>query len=770
MATQAEEASEAPARAAAGQGTVKRLLLGRAMATGQLEETLLPKWLALPIFASDPLSSVAYATEAALVVLIGASAASAYLAFPLALGISALLAIVVLSYRQTVFAYESSGGAYIVAKENLGKLPSLVAAAALLTDYVLTVAVSVAAGVLALSSAVSSLRGHELGLSLGFVLLIAVANLRGVREAGILFALPTYAFVASIFALIGVGLGRCATTGCPQAVASQPLKAGIGGVTLFVVLRAFASGSTALTGVEAIANGVNAFRRPHGVNAAKTLAVLGAIAITMFVGVSWLAVHMHARPNSSGTPSVLSEIARGVFPASSSFGFMYWVVQVLTLAVLVLAANTSFQGFPRLAALLARDSFFARQFTNLGDRLVFSNGIVVLAAISALLLWVYNASVDSLIHLYVIGVFTAFTLSQAGMVRYWQRSRDRGWRRRAFVNGLGATATGLVTLVVIWTKFTEGAWLVLVAIPLLVAAFLGVNRHYRRFRRRLEAGVEAVQAAGRSTNRVLLWVESIDVATEGALWYARQISGGALRALHAPGRHSDPGIRPRWFDFAAGEPRLEVLDTEEGRSQAALEEVWRLSRGDADFVTLVVPEQFRKQSFVSAAGRTSFRLKMRLLSEPGVVVTDVPAVSLRKGPEGHTPERLVVRVLVAGIHAGSLRAVNYAKTLGVEDTRAVSFALDEAEARVLERDWRRFGPTMPLDLSDAPYRDVGTPLLAYLRTLTADPDTVVNVVMPEMVVRGWARVLHNQRALYLKRLLLFERHVILSSVPYQFFR
>lgn len=770
IAIRTEEPGEVNSRAAAGQRRVKRLLIGRAMATEQMDETLLPKWLALPIFASDPLSSVAYATEAALVVLIGASAGAAYLAFPLSLAISALLAIVVLSYRQTVLVYESSGGAYVVAKENLGTLPSLVAAAALLTDYVLTVAVSVAAGVLALTSAVSSLRGHELGLSLFFVMLISVANLRGVKEAGVLFAIPTYAFVFSIFALIAVGFERCATSGCPQAPVSHPMTAGIGGVTLFVVLRAFASGSTALTGVEAIANGVNAFRRPHGVNAAKTLAVLGAIAITMFVGVSWLAVHMHARPTATGTPSVLSEIARGVFPASSPLGFMYWAVQVLTLGVLVLAANTSFQGFPRLAALLARDRFFASQFTNLGDRLVFSNGIVVLAGISALLLWVYNASVNSLIHLYVIGVFTAFTLSQAGMVRYWQRSREPRWHVRAFVNGLGATATGLVALVVIWTKFAGGAWIVLVAIPLLVLCFLGVNRHYRRFARRLKAGAEAVQAAGSSTNRVLLWVESIDIATEGALWYARRISGGAFRALHAPGRHTDSGIRPRWYDFAGGEPRLEVLATDEGRSHAVLEEIWRLPRGEADFVTLVVPEQFRKRSLVSAAGRTSFRLKLRVLSEPGVVVADVPTVTKRKRPEGHTPDRLVVRVLIADIHAGSLRAINYAQTLGVQDTRAVSFAIDEAEARTFKRAWHRSGPALPLDLSDAPYRDIGTPLLAYIRTLTADPETVVNVVMPEMTVRGWTRILHNQRALYIKRLLLFEPHVILSSVPYQVFR
>jgi amino acid transporter len=756
---------------APGGSRIKRLIVGRPMATGQYEETLLPKFLALPIFASDPLSSVAYATEAALVVLLAASAASAHVVFPLSMAIATLLAIVVISYRQTVRVYESSGGAYIVAKQNLGRMPSLVAAAALLTDYVLTVAVSVAAGVLALTSAVTSLRGHELTLSLVFVALITLANLRGVREAGILFALPTYAFVTAMFVLIGTGIGRCAVGTCPHAVVAHPLTPGAGAVTVFVLLRAFASGSTALTGVEAIANGVNAFRKPHGRNAATTLAILGAIAIAMFVGVSWLAVHTHARPTATGTPSVLSEIARGVFPSSSWTGFMYWVVQVLTLSILVLAANTSFQGFPRLAALLARDRFFARQFVNLGDPHVFSNGLVVLTALAALLQWVNNASVNSLIHLYVIGVFTAFTLSQAGMVRYWLRTKDPGWRQRALVNGIGASATGLVTLIVIWTKFTEGAWLVIVAVPLLVLSFLGINRHYRRFGRRLRAGISAARAAGPTTNDVLLWVESIDVATEGALWYGRQIAGrDRLRALHVPGRHSDAGIRPRWYDFAAASPQLELLGTEEGRTHAVLEEIWQLPRGEGGFVTVIVPEQFRRPSLVSATRRASFRLKLRLLSEPGVVVADVPAVTATRGPEGHTPSRLAVRVLLSGVHGGSLRAVNYASSLGIDDTRAVSFAFDSDEAAAFERDWRRAGVVMPLDLSDAPYRDVGTPLLAYLRELTADPDTAVNVVMPEIVVRGWARLLHNQHALYIKRLLLFEHHVILSSVPYQLFR
>jgi amino acid transporter len=417
---------------------LKRVLVGRPMATGQMEDTLLSKFLALPVFASDPLSSVAYATEAALIVVIGASAAAAHLVLPVSAAIAVLLAIVVVSYMQTVHAYETSGGAYIVAKDNLGTLPSLVAAAALLTDYILTVAVSVAAGILAITSAAPSLHPYRVWLCIGCVVLLTVANLRGVREAGFLFALPTYGFVLSLYAVIGTGVAKCATSGCPHAVVSHPLPAGTGTVTLFVLLRAFASGSAALTGVESISNGVNAFKRPQSKNAAQTLAIMGVIAISLFIGVSWLAVKMHARP--SHTTSVLSQVAHGVFPT----GGMYYVVQGLTLAVLILAANSSYQGFPRLAALLARDRFFPRQFVNLGDRLVYSNGIILVAGLASALIVIFAANVDSLLHLYVLGVFTAFTLSQYGMVRYWRRTRDRGWRWRATVNGMGAATTLVV--------------------------------------------------------------------------------------------------------------------------------------------------------------------------------------------------------------------------------------------------------------------------------------------------------------------------------------
>jgi amino acid transporter len=743
---------------------LRRVVVGRPMRSGQIHETLLPKWLALPIFASDPLSSVAYATESALVVLVGAAGlAAAHLVFPISIAIAALLAIVVLSYRQTVRVYETSGGAYVVARENLGTAPSLVAAAALLTDYVLTVAVSISAGIYAITSFVPSLTSHKVGLSLACLVIIVLANLRGVRESGLLFAFPTYAFVTSILVLVGVGLVKDATGGLHHAVVPNPLPAGAGAVTAFVVLRAFSSGSTALTGVEAIANGVNAFRLPQGKNAAKTLAILGTIAIAMFLGVSYLAVQVHALPSS--TDSVVSQIARTVFPVGSAGGFMYYAVQGTTLLVLVLAANTSFQGFPRLSALLARDRFAPRQFSNLGDRLVFSNGMLVLAGAAAALLVIYKANTNSLIHLYVIGVFTAFTISQAGMVRYWLRVGGAGWRGRMLVNTVGASATGLVAVIVIWTKFAEGAWLVTIAIPLLVFAMLGVRRHYVRIARRLSAGAAAVASAPSARNQTLLVVEGLDPATERALEFARTISPDGLRAIHVPRHGTDPGIGPRWFHVADGVPLLETLDPQGGAVDAVLEQVWRLPRSESDFVTIVVPEQFRRRSLAEEARHPfEFSLKLRLLTEPGVVVADVPTVD--EAPSGRP---LAVRIFVSGANAASMRALNWAAAVDLPNTRAVNFAFDESEAAEIRRKWRAEDARVPLEVLEAPYRDIGDPLLAYLRELTADGNDVL-VVLPELVVRGWRRLLHNQRALYVKRLLLVEPHVMLASVPYQLLR
>jgi len=738
---------------------VKRLLVGRPMASGQMDETLLSKFLALPVFASDPLSSVAYATEAALVVLVGVSATAAHLVLPVSVAISALLAIVVISYMQTVRAYETSGGAYVVAKDNLGTLPSLVAAAALLTDYILTVAVSVAAGILAITSAAPSLDPYRVWLCLGCILALTVANLRGVREAGFLFAVPTYGFVIALYAVIGTGVVKCATTGCPHATVPDPVPAGVGTVTIFVLLRAFASGSAALTGVESISNGVSAFKRPQSKNAAETLAIMGAIAISLFLGVSWLAVKMHAAP--SETTSVLSQIARGVFPT----GGMYYVVQGFTLAVLILAANSSYQGFPRLGALLARDRFFPRQFVNLGDRLVYSNGIILVAGLASALIAIFAANVDSLLHLYVLGVFTAFTISQFGMVRYWRRTRDRGWQWRATINGIGAATTALVTLVVIETKFTQGAWAVTVAIPLMVAAFYGTERHYKRVSLRLRAGVNAVAAAPEPTNDVVLYVESVDSALREALWYAHLISGDDFRAISAPGRRTDPGLRAKFRQLTDIRPDLRPLSTSEGRVESVIEYLWALPRGESQFVTVVVSEEFRGRSLWEAVTRRpEFSLKVRLLTEPGVVVTNLAV--LGEDADRPPPRRAACRILVSGAHAASMRAVNYASTLGFDDTKAVFFAFDSDEAATLRRDWRERRFPAELEIDEAPFRDIGDPLLRYLRTITADPEAAVVVVMPELIFRGWRRLLHNQRAIYVKRLLLFEPRVILATVPY----
>jgi len=763
----AEPALREPAKSPPEPGRgVRRYLLGRPMRSHQLEDELLPIPLALPIFAADAISSVAYATEAAMVVLLGAGLAALHVALPISIAVAALMAIVITSYRQTVRAYEQSGGAYIVARENLGTLPSLVAAAALLVDYVLTVAVSVSSGVLAITSAVSSLDHFNTELSLAAVGLIMLVNLRGVRESGLAFALPTYIFIVSMLVMICVGVTRCAVGTCTMAHTPNPLPPGTGALTIFLVLKAFASGASALTGVEAIANGVNAFKRPQAKNAARTLGILGVVAITMFLGVSYLAVHLHARPSS--TDSVVSQVARSVFPIGSAGAWMYWVVQVFTFAVLILAANTSFQGFPRLSALLAKDRFIARQFTNLGDRLVYSNGVVVLAGAAAFLIWIYHANVNNLIHLYVVGVFTAFTLSQAGMVKYWLRTHGDGWRWRSAINGVGAVATGVVAIVVILTKFAEGAWIVTIAVPTMVLAFYGVRRHYDGIQRRLAAGAAAVAAAPAARNRTIVVVETLDQATEAATWLAEKISPEGFRAMHVPVRGSDPGIRPRWFKLHDGRPQLEVYGESGGLTSAVLDQVWRQPRGESDFVTVILPELFDRPSLGQQIHhRHELALKVRLLAEPSVVVADVPVL---RGPERTFPTRLVVRVLVSNVTAATMRAVNYGSTLDVADTEAVHFAFSPEDARAIRLEWAQHATRIPLHVEEAPYRDIGAPLLHYLRGITEDPDVAVMVLMPELIMRGWRRALHNQRALYIKRLLLFERHVVLASVPYQLLR
>jgi amino acid transporter len=759
---------------AASAGLVKRVLVGRRVPSERLEHTLLPKILALPVFSSDALSSVAYATEEILTVLLGASVAIYSMVMPIALAIAALMVIVVSSYRQTVRAYPNGGGAYIVSRENLGTIPGLVAAAALLVDYVLTVSVSVVAGVFALTSAVPSLTDHRVLLSLVFVVFITLANLRGVRESGTLFAVPTYAFIASILLMLAVGLVRC-VGGCPVADPVQPigdlarLAAPVG---LFTILRAFASGSTALTGVEAISNGVPAFRRPQARNAAETLAIMAGIALTMFVGISFLASHMHV--TVSEHRSVVAQVAHTVFGG----GFFFYVVQSFTTAILILAANTSFQDFPRLSAILARDRFMPRQFMNRGDRLVFSNGVIVLAAFAALLIYLFDASLTHLIQLYVVGVFTSFTLSQSGMVIHWLKEKHkgpdaaRGWRRSMVINAVGATATFVVLIVVLIVKFTRGAWIVVVAVPIFVAMFLSIHKHYSAVIDQLRRRTVRPGAVG--TNHVLLLVRDLDAATAEALGFIRSFRPSSFRALYVGTGGVTPELRDRWREFCMGSgPDLDTLEERGSLLERVRGRIRSIDRGPDDFVTVVVPEVVRGTLVPYLLNnRSLFRLKLGLLREKDVVVTDVPVIVDGGRPVGVDgrpliPQRTVALVFVSAIHDATIRALNYARSLGAIETRAIYFDLDPETASRIEEEWTDAAVDIPLDVVEAPFRDLTGPMLDEVRRATEGEDAVCVVVIPEFLVQKWRHLLlHNQNALFVKRLLLAEPRVILSSVPY----
>jgi len=756
-------------------GLLKRILVGRPMASHQIEHTLLPKVLALPVFSSDALSSVAYATEEILRVMLGATAAAlAYRnVMPIAIAIATLMLIVVVSYRQTVRAYPNGGGAYIVSKENLGTLPGLVAAGALLIDYVLTVSVSVVAGVFALTSAATELLSFRIELAIGFVLLITLANLRGVRESGTLFAFPTYAFIVSIITMIGVGLFRC-IGGCLSAepIAPAELARVAGPIGLFVILRAFSSGSTALTGVEAISNGVPAFRRPQSKNAADTLALMGTIAITMFLGISFLASRMHV--TVSDERSVVAQIAHAVFGG----GLFFYIVQIFTTAILVLAANTSYQDFPRLSAILARDRFLPRQFANRGDRLVFSNGVVVLTALACLLIVVFDADLTRLIQLYVVGVFTSFTLSQTGMVRHWLKEKrkgpiaGRGWRRSILINGVGATATAVVLCVVTYTKFTHGAWIVIAAMPFIVMMFLSIHRHYEAVLQELRRG--RVRAGEVGVNHLVLLVRDLDVATAEALGAIRSIRPTEWRVVYPSNVGISAELRDRWRDFSMGAPDLEPLAVPDGDLLAAVRRyVRRVDRRPNDFVNVFVPEVVREGLAAYLIRRRALvRLKAGLLREPNIVVTDVPVFvedGRLAGVDGRPliPTRTVALVFVAGVHDGTIRALNYAASLEASETRAVYFDLDPEASQRMQEEWGVRGCQIPLDIVEAPFRDLTGPILDEVRRYTSRPDTLVIVVLPEVVVRKWRHwPLHNQAALFVKRLLLYEPRVILSSAPF----
>jgi amino acid transporter len=748
--------------------SVKRTVFGRPFATEEEHHQLLPKRLALPVFASDPLSSVAYATEEAMLVLALAGTAAFTLLTPISLAIALLLLIVIISYRQTIRAYPDGGGAFIVANDNLGLRTGSVAAAALLTDYVLTVSVSVAAGVAAITSAVPELLEWRVQMALGFVVLLTVANLRGVKEASTLFALPTYLFILSVFVMLIVGFAQCFDGVCPSAISSGAvIEPEIAAVGLFLILRAFASGSTALTGVEAVANGVQAFREPKAHNAATTLGVMGAISISMFLGISTLALWFDVRISEDTIDeygTVLSQLGRAAFHG----GFGFYVLQVFTAAILILAANTAYQDFPRLSAILARHRLMPRQYLNRGDRLVFSNGVVTLAVVAALLLVVFDAEVSRLIQLYVVGVFTAFTLSQAGMVRHWLKTKETGWRRSVAINAVGAATTGVVLVVVATVKFVHGAWIVILFVPVLVSLMLAIRRHYQGVAAQLRQ--VSLDATPRPTRLVVL-VARHDEAADRALRYAQLINSESVVCMHA----EEPGSEDLTYTWNAAHPvhQLEIVPGEHESISRRLVERIRKERDThpGTIITVILADRVRKRSLLTPFTHPhSLAIKSRLLFEPGVVVTDLNV--LRRSRRSRLPQvpirHIEQVVLVSDMTRPIREALTYAQRLGPPVT-AVHIDVDHDQKERLERQFGQAGYKVPLVVIPSPFRGIVDPLAAYLRERrrTALPGALISLIIPEFVVPGRVtQLLHNQTGLAIKGALAGEAGIAVTSVPF----
>ncbi len=624
-------------------GQVKRLVVGAPIPSHLAHHERFSRVTGLAVLSSDALSSVAYATEEILRVLMVGGTAALTLVTPIGVLIATIFAIVVFSYRQTIHAYPGGGGAYIVAKENLGRLPSLIAASSLLIDYVLTVSVSIAAGVAAITSAFPHRHLDPVVLCLMFVAILMTGNLRGIRESGRLFAGPTYFFIASMLTMIAIGSWRYVTgTMQPVTVAEHQLPAGTAALPLFVLLTAFSNGCTALTGVEAVSNGVPAFRRPESRNAAQTLVAMAVLAISMFLGITLLAHAYGIVPNDAET--VISQIARTTFGGR---GWLYYVVQAATMAILVLAANTAYADFPRLASILARDRFLPRQFMNQGDRLAFSNGILILSVLASVLLIAFGGDTHALIPLYMIGVFVSFTLSQAGMVVHWKRmggpertalredrgaalsgtpaaNPGRGWKASAAISGFGAIVTGTVLLIVATTKAAEGAWIIMLMIPVLVGIFEITRRHYDRVASELTLRGWIPEPQGRHV--VLVPIGGIQRAVVKALRYARTLSND-VRAVYVEIDGAGTGaIRAQWPEWGQGVQLVVLESPYRSLMEPLLEYIEGVQHQDPNgYVTVILPEFVPSRLWQHLLhNQHALLIKGALLFKPNVVVTSVP--------------------------------------------------------------------------------------------------------------------------------------------------
>lgn len=599
---------------------VKRWLVGDPLKTAQAAHERLSKTLALAIFSSNAISSVAYATEEILLVLVLAGTAAVAWSIPVSLAILFLVSVLTVSYRQIIYEYPEGGGAYIVARTNLGEVPALVAAAALMIDYVLTVAVSVAAGIAAITSAVPVLFQHREALGLLAILFIVVMNLRGVRESGKFFAIPTYFAIGALSLMVAIGTIRSfMTPGVTSPAMPTPGDGHLEGLTLFLVLRSFAAGCSAVTGMEVISNGVKAFRHPESKNAATTMIWMSTILASLFMGISWMAYHYGILPKADET--VVSQLARLTFGT----GTIYYTVQIGTMLLLVLAANSAFAGFPQLSSILARDGFMPHQMASFGDRLVFSNGILILGFFACLLLVIFHGDTHALIPLYAIGVFVSFTLSQAGMVLRWMRKKGAHWQTKLAINGVGAVTTGIATIIIASTKFMHGAWIVFVLVALLIMMFRSIRSHYRAVAEQVALSRDARPPRPRR-NIVIIPIGGVNRAVVRAVDYARSRGGDVRAVLVDVDKEETALVEIKWAQWGCGVPLIVLPSPYRSILGSLLHYIEEHLEKDPEcWITVVVPEILPARWWQNILhNQRALLLKAALLFKDRVVLTDVP--------------------------------------------------------------------------------------------------------------------------------------------------
>ncbi|HSA65790.1 MAG TPA: APC family permease [Nitrospira sp.] len=600
---------------------LKRWLVGYPIKTAHAEHERLSKRLALAIFSSNSISSVAYATEEILLVLILAGAAALAWSIPVSLAILFLVIVLTISYRQIIHEYPEGGGAYIVARSNLGEMPALIAAAALMIDYVLTVAVSVAAGVAAITSAVPSLFAHREALGLVSIVFIVVINLRGARESGKFFAVPTYFAIGALGLMVVVGTVRSLSGADILLPPVSPSGVGSGAeqLTLFLILRSFAAGCAAVTGMEVISNGVKAFRHPESHNAATTMVWMSIILGSLFMGISWMAYHYGIMAKVDET--VVSQLARLTFGT----GFIYYAIQVGTMMLLVLAANSAFAGFPHLSSILARDGYMPHQMATFGDRLVFSNGIMILGFFACLLLVLFQGDTHALIPLYAIGVFVSFTLSQAGMVRRWLLKKGLHWRKKLIVNGVGAITTGIATVIIAMTKFLQGAWIVFLLVAALIMMFRAIRSHYKAVSEQVQLSRDARPPRPRR-NLILIPIGAVNKAVVRAVDYARSRGGEVRAVLIDVDKEETAVVEMKWAQWGCGVPLIVLPSPYRSILGALLDYIEENLEKDPEcWITVVLPEILPARWWQNILhNQRALLLKGALLFRDRVVLTDVP--------------------------------------------------------------------------------------------------------------------------------------------------